>query len=324
MTTEPTHNEPIVFTVEEAYEGKRLDLTTAQHCRDFSRSLIKAWIEQGQLSLNETTVKNPRHAVHTGDTIILRPIQREAIVEIAEPMDLNIVWEDEHLLILNKPAGLVVHPGAGNSKHTLMHGLLAHHEQAAHLPRAGIVHRLDKDTSGLLVVAKNDTCLNKLSKMLKKHDIQRHYLALVTKTLSCKQTIRAPIGRHPYKRTQMAIRLEGKEAVTHFRVQQTFARHSLLAVQLETGRTHQIRVHFAHKGFPIVGDPTYGRHLILPKNPSPELQKALNNFKRQALHAARLCFIHPITQESIDCAADMPEDMGHLIDLLEQHRQNAI
>jgi 23S rRNA pseudouridine1911/1915/1917 synthase len=322
MTTTSKQKNQLYFTVTETYHDKRMDFALAQLCPEYSRSTLKTWIQNGAVSLNNQITTNPRQPVKTEDIITVIETPRSQAPEEPEHMDLDILFEDEDLLVVNKPPGLVVHPGAGNPKHTLMHGMLAHHPNAAHLPRAGIIHRLDKNTSGALMVAKNEQSLHSLTLALKNKAVKRHYLAVVSKSLYRRQTISAPVGRHPSKRTLMAVTEKGKEAITHFTVKETFARHTLLSVQLETGRTHQIRVHFAHKGFPILGDPVYNRRLIIPKNPSPALLDCLAHFKRQALHAECLAFVHPRTKETITCNAPIPKDMQQLIDLLKEHHQH--
>jgi 23S rRNA pseudouridine1911/1915/1917 synthase len=243
----------------------------------------------------------------------------ETEVELApEAIALDIVHEDEHVLVLNKPAGLVVHPGAGNSAGTMLNALLHHDPVLAHLPRGGIVHRLDKDTSGLMVVAKTLPAHTALVDMLSRHDVERQYEAVVLGTLVAGGTVDAPIGRHMGDRLRQAVRDEedGKRAVTHYRLRERFRAHSLLQCSLETGRTHQIRVHMAHINHPLVGDPLYGGGLRLPKGATPELVAVLRGFRRQALHAERLAFEHPVTGEPMSFSAERPADQQALIDAL--------
>jgi 23S rRNA pseudouridine1911/1915/1917 synthase len=245
-------------------------------------------------------------------------LEAELAVEVEnapEAIDLAIVHEDEHLLVLDKPAGLVVHPGAGNPAGTLLNALLHHDAKLAELPRAGIVHRLDKDTSGLMVVARSLAAHTALVEMLSRHAVERQYEAVVLGTLVAGGTVDAPIGRHMGDRLRQAVRDEedGKHAVTHYRLRERFRAHSLIQCNLETGRTHQIRVHMAHIHHPLVGDPLYGGSLRLPKGATPELVAALRGFRRQALHAERLAFEHPVTGEAMAFEAQRPQDMDALI-----------
>jgi 23S rRNA pseudouridine1911/1915/1917 synthase len=244
-----------------------------------------------------------------------------------EAIDLAIVHEDAHLLVLDKPAGLVVHPGAGNPAGTLLNALLHHDPKLAELPRAGIVHRLDKDTSGLMVVARSLAAHTALVEMLSRHAVERQYEAVVFGTLVAGGTVDAPIGRHLGDRLRQAVRDEedGKRAVTHYRLRERFRAHSLIQCNLETGRTHQIRVHMAHIHHPLVGDPMYGGSLRLPKGATSELVAALRGFRRQALHAERLAFEHPVTGEAMGFEAERPQDMEALIASLRadalEHRE---
>ena len=233
-----------------------------------------------------------------------------------EPIALDIVFEDEALLIVNKPAGLVVHPGAGQANRTLMNGLLAHEAGLAELPRAGIVHRIDKLTSGLLVVAKTLTAHTTLTRALAAHAIERRYLAVVAGVLTGGGRIDAPVGRDPVDRTRLAVRDGGRPAVTHYTVRERFAAHTAVEVRLETGRTHQIRVHFAHRRQPLVGDPVYGGRLALPKGASGATIEALRGFRRQALHAGRLAFAHPVSGERTIAEARVPGDLDALLTAL--------
>lgn len=235
----------------------------------------------------------------------------------AEAMPLNIVFKDSALLVINKPPGLVVHPGAGNVQHTLQNALLALDPKLAVVPRAGLVHRLDKDTSGLLVVARTPEVHTSLVAALAEREIERHYIALCAGVMTGGGTIDEPIGRHRSQRTRMAVRSDGRPAVTHYRVMKRFGAHTLVHVQLESGRTHQIRVHLAHVGYPVVGDPVYGGRRRLPPGASPAVAEALQGFRRQALHAARLRLVHPLTGEDVQWEAPLPADTAHLIAVLE-------
>jgi 23S rRNA pseudouridine1911/1915/1917 synthase len=235
----------------------------------------------------------------------------------AEEIPLDVVFKDRALLVLNKPAGLVVHPGAGNAAHTLQNALLAFDPKLAVVPRAGIVHRLDKDTSGLLVVARTPEVHTALVAAISEREVERHYIALCMGVMTAGGTVDEPIGRHRSQRTRMAVRSDGRPAVTHYRVMKRFRAHTLVRAELETGRTHQIRVHLSHIGYPIVGDPDYGGRRRLPAGASPELVSALEGFKRQALHAARLKLEHPVSGKDMEWEAPLPGDMAELLTILE-------
>ncbi|WP_243050106.1 23S rRNA pseudouridine(1911/1915/1917) synthase RluD [Dyella sp. RRB7] len=297
--------------------GRRFDQALAEMFPDYSRSRLTAWIKAGAVTL-DGVVAPPRQLLRGGERVRLEA-ELENEVELApEAIALDIVHEDEHVLVLNKPAGLVVHPGAGNSAGTLLNALLHHDPALAELPRGGIVHRLDKDTSGLMVVAKTLPAHTALVDMLSRHDVERQYEAVVLGTLVAGGTVDAAIGRHMGDRLRQAVRDEedGKHAVTHYRLRERFRAHSLIQCSLETGRTHQIRVHMAHIGHPLVGDPLYGGGLKLPKGATPELVAALRGFRRQALHAERLAFEHPISHEPLSFSAERPADQQALIDAL--------
>jgi 23S rRNA pseudouridine1911/1915/1917 synthase len=239
---------------------------------------------------------------------------------VAERLPLEILFEDEALLVLNKPPGLVVHPGAGNRAHTLQNALLAHDPALARVPRAGLVHRLDKDTSGVLVVARTPVAHSRLVAALAARSVGREYLALCAGAPTGGGRIDQPIGRHRSQRTRMAVRSDGRQAVTHYRIEERFRAHTLLRVQLETGRTHQIRVHLAHIGYPVVGDPVYGGRMRPLAGAAAGLQQALQNFRRQALHAQRLQFVHPLTGRPRRFEAPPPAD---LVELLRRLRTDA-
>ncbi|QNK00159.1 23S rRNA pseudouridine(1911/1915/1917) synthase RluD [Dyella telluris] len=304
-------------TVPLSAAGRRFDQALAEMFPDYSRSRLTAWIKAGAVTL-DGAVAPPRQLLRGGEKVQLEAVLETEVELAPEAMDLHIVHEDEHVLVLNKPAGLVVHPGAGNSAGTLLNALLHHDPALAQLPRGGIVHRLDKDTSGLMVVAKSLPAHTALVDMLSRHDVERQYEAVVLGTLVAGGTVDAPIGRHMGDRLRQAVRDEedGKHAVTHYRLRERFRAHSLLQCSLETGRTHQIRVHMAHINHPLVGDPLYGGGLKLPKGASPELVAALRGFRRQALHAERLAFEHPVTHEPLSFSAERPADQQALIDAL--------
>jgi 23S rRNA pseudouridine1911/1915/1917 synthase len=297
--------------------GRRFDQALAEMFPDYSRSRLTAWIKAGVVTL-DGAVAPPRQLLRGGEQVRLE-VELEAEVQLApEAIALDIVYEDEYVLVLNKPAGLVVHPGAGNSAGTVLNALLHHDPALAELPRGGIVHRLDKDTSGLMVVAKTLAAHTALVDMLSRHDVERQYEAVVLGTLVAGGTVDAPIGRHMGDRLRQAVRDEedGKHAVTHYRLRERFRAHSLIQCSLETGRTHQIRVHMAHINHPLVGDPLYGGGLRLPKGATPELIAALRSFRRQALHAERLAFEHPISHEPLSFSVERPADQQALIDAL--------
>ena len=297
-----------------ALGGQRFDRALAELLPDYSRSRLTTWIKGGQVTLDGHVVA-PRHVLHGGEQVHLEAALATVVEEMAEAMPIEIVFEDEHILVLNKPAGWVVHPGAGNPQGTLLNALLHHAPVLAELPRAGIVHRLDKDTSGLLVVAKSVAAHTALVAMLAGHAVERQYEAVVMGSLIAGGTVDAPLGRHHSDRLRQTVRdeCEGRHAVTHYRLRERFRAHSVVQCNLETGRTHQIRVHMAHIHHPLVGDPLYGGGLKLPRAASNGLISALRDFRRQALHAERLCFAHPVSGESRDFQVPRPDDMDALI-----------
>lgn len=296
--------------------GQRLDQALAALLPDHSRSRLKAWIESSEV-LVDGSPRRPRDKVVGGENVAITATLAEETRAVPQDIPLVVVHEDRHVLVVDKPAGLVVHPGAGNPDHTLQNALLARDPKLALLPRAGIVHRLDKDTSGLLVVARTLAAHTALVRMLEERDIHREYEAVCRGVMTAGGTVDAPIARHPTDRVRMAVRQGGRESVTHYRVIRRFRAHTHVRVQLETGRTHQIRVHLAHAGFPIVGDRVYGGRLAFPKGASDALREALRNFPRQALHAARLEFTHPVSGKAVSCVAPLPADMQELLRVLE-------
>ena len=294
--------------------GRRFDQTLAELFPDYSRSRLSAWIKSGAATLDGATAA-PRQLLRGGEQVRLEAELEAEVASAPEAIELAIVHEDEHLLVLDKPPGLVVHPGAGNPSGTLLNALLHHDPRLAELPRAGIVHRLDKDSSGLMVVAKTLPAMTALVEMLSRHDVERQYEAVVLGSLVAGGTVDAPIGRSMGDRLRQAVRDDesGKHAVTHYRLRERFRAHSLIQCNLETGRTHQIRVHLTHVGHPLVGDPLYGGGLKLPRRATPELVAALRGFRRQALHAERLAFTHPVSGEALAFTAERPADMTALI-----------
>lgn len=305
-------------TVPDDLAGQRLDLALARMFPEYSRSRLKSWILQGFVKVDGGE-KRPKDLVAGGESVSLQPEQELSVVSAPEPIELDIRLEDEELLVVNKPAGLVVHPGAGNPSGTLMNGLLHHFEGLAELPRAGIIHRLDKDTSGLLLVGKSLRTHTTLVRMLADRQISRGYLAICNGVLTGGGTIDAPIGRHPVDRLRMSVQEKGKPAVTHYRVLERLAAHTYISIQLESGRTHQIRVHFAHKRHPLVGDPVYGGRMAVPPGSDDALIDTIRNFRRQALHATILEFLHPVTKDRVEVEAPLPADFARLLDTLRQH-----
>ena len=295
--------------------GQRLDQALAALLPDYSRSRLKTWIESGEVRVDGATMR-PRDKVFGGETVLLKAVLPEEKRAAPQDIPLVLVHEDKHVFVVDKPAGLVVHPGAGNPDRTLQNALLALDPKLAALPRAGIVHRLDKDTSGLLIVARTLPAHTALVRMLGDRDVHREYEAICRGVMTAGGTVDAPIDRHPTDRVRMAVREGGRESVTHYRVIKRFRSHTHVRVHLETGRTHQIRVHLAHAGFPIVGDKVYGGRLTLPKGASEAVRTALREFPRQALHAARLQFDHPVTGKAVECVSPLPADMRGLLDLL--------
>jgi 23S rRNA pseudouridine1911/1915/1917 synthase len=297
-----------------ASAGRRFDQVLAELFPDFSRSRLTEWIKSGDALLGGRVVK-PKEAVRGGEPIALMArIEVETDAE-AEDIPLDVLYADDDVFVINKPAGLVVHPGAGNPRGTMVNALLHIDPSLSGLPRAGIVHRLDKDTSGLMVVARSQRAHTSLVEQLSGREVHRQYLAVVQGTMVAGSTVTAPIGRHPTDRVRMAVVKEGngRDAITHYRVREKFRAHTLVECRLETGRTHQIRVHMAHARKPIVGDPLYGGAYRQPKGSTEELAARLQGFKRQALHAEKLTFRHPASGEPVTTEAPLPDDMQALI-----------
>lgn len=312
--------------VPEQYEGERFDFIASELFSDYSRSRLQKWIKNGELTVDDRICKG-KEKLYEGQILRLNAqLAIEVDEELAQPIELEIVYEDDSVLLINKPAGLVVHPAAGHSDNTLLNGLLHHCPELVHIPRAGIVHRLDKETTGLMVVAKTLPAHNAIVEQLQARTVLRQYYALVQGVVTAGATIEADIGRHPSNRQKQAVISEGgKEAITHYRVAERYRAQTLLRCQLETGRTHQIRVHMAHARYPLVGDRLYGGRPKLPKAASAELIEALQQFPRQALHAYKLGFNHPEDGEYCEWEIAPPEDMQQLLDLLasdaKEHEQ---
>lgn len=300
-------NQPIVLhkIVPTELTEHRLDIILAQLFPEFSRSILQQWIKKGYVRVNQHAITQPKTKMKGGEIIEINAEITEVLEPQPEDIPLTIVYEDESILVINKPAGLTVHPGAGQAEHTLQNALLYHAPHLAKLQRAGIVHRLDKQTSGLLVVAKTLQARTSLVRQLQKRKIKRQYEAIVIGQIIAGGTVDAPIDRHPNHRTHMAVVETGKPAVTHYRIKERFKAHTALTVTLETGRTHQIRVHMAYIHHPILGDPVYGGN-----------RQSL--FKRQALHAEKLGLVHPVTKEWVEWEAELPEDMQKLKEILKK------
>ena len=297
--------------------GQRLDQALADLFPEYSRSRLKIWIETDLVTLNGQITTIPRTKVFGGEKIVISAdIEDETHFE-PENLPLNIVYEDEHILIINKPKDFVVHPGAGNKSGTVLNALLYHYPSVAEVPRAGIVHRLDKDTTGLMVVAKTIPAQTKLVRALQKRQITREYEAIACGIMTKGGAVDEPIARHPTKRTHMAVHPLGKPAVTHYRIMENFRNYTRLRLRLETGRTHQIRVHMAHIAHPLLGDQTYGGRPRPPKNADERLNQVLHEFKRQALHAIMLRLEHPVSGELMEWYAPLPDDFVQLVNALK-------
>ncbi|PIE41403.1 MAG: 23S rRNA pseudouridine(1911/1915/1917) synthase RluD [Gammaproteobacteria bacterium] len=300
--------------------GKRLDHIATGLFPDFSRSRIQSWIKDGQLTV-DGQIRKPKEKLMGGEKLVIHAQLVEDQSWEPAAIALDIVYEDDALLVVNKPNGLVVHPAAGHRDNTLLNALLHHCPSLAGLPRAGIVHRIDKETTGLLMVAKTLQAHAALVEQLQQKSVFREYQAICCGVMTGGGMVDQPIGRHPTQRTKQAVHHAGKNAVTHYRLIEKFRAHTHIRVQLETGRTHQIRVHMAHIGYPLLGDPTYGGRLRLPKGAYPALIEALRSFKRQALHAWKLGIEHPVTGEYMEWSSELPEDMAQMLNVLREDQQ---
>jgi 23S rRNA pseudouridine1911/1915/1917 synthase len=299
--------------------GKRLDQVAAELFPDFSRSRLQGWIKDGALTLDGVVLR-PRDKVSAGALLSLCAQLEDEVQWRGEDIALDIIDEDEDIIVVNKPAGLVVHPAAGHAAGTLVNALLNHCPDLALLPRGGIVHRLDKDTSGLMVVAKSLRAHTNLVVQLQERTVKREYAAVCIGAMTGGGTVDAPMGRHPRARKKMAVvAMGGKSAITHYRLEQRFANHTYIAVRLETGRTHQIRVHMAHLHHPLIGDPQYGGRPRIPKGSEPELIEQLRGFPRQALHARALGLIHPVSKEQCQWQIPLPADLNDLLACLREY-----
>lgn len=302
--------------IPEELAGKRLDQALAALFPEHSRARLQEWIRTGGVRINQGLMSQ-RHRVKGGELVVISAMHAEENSWMAEDIPLRIIHVDEALLVLNKPAGMVVHPGAGNPQHTLLNALLHYDGRLKVVPRAGIIQRLDKDTSGLMVVARTPECHTRLTADMQARRIKREYQAIVSGVMTAGGSIDLPIGRHPQKRTRMAVTQGGKPAITLYRIIKKFRAHTHLLVQLETGRTHQIRVHLAYLRHPLVGDPVYGVRRSIPAGISRELTAALQSFPRQALHAHALALRHPVTHEMLSFTVPLPEDMQRLLEILK-------
>lgn len=318
----PKENEPNALNCIEVpvhHSGQRLDKVIAELFPEYSRSRLQQWLKDGHILMDGEVVAG-KQKVDGGEVLSANFPEEEPLDDVqAEPIDLDIIYEDDHILVVNKPVGMVVHPAVGNSNGTLQNGLLYHAPSLGAVPRSGIVHRLDKDTSGLLVVAKTLKAHKHLVEQLQSRSVHRIYDAICFGKVLEGSRVVANIGRHAVDRKKMAVKqVGGKEAITNYLVEQNFRHHTHIRCKLETGRTHQIRVHMAHVGFPLVGDPVYGGRLRIPGDITEELASFLKGFERQALHAAELGLTHPETGEEVRWQVDVPEDMDELLYLLEQ------
>ena len=306
------------IVIPEKFKGKRLDLALSKLFPEHSRSRIQSWIKAGEVEVNNSKYKQ-RNVVNSGDIIKINTTLKSIDKHQAEHIDLDVIHEDKAIIILNKPAGLVVHPGAGNQKHTLVNALLHFDEKLDVLPRAGIIHRLDKNTTGIMIIARTIESYTYLVNELQKRKIKRNYKAIICGQLVAGGVIENKIGRHPVHRTKMAVTDKGKLATTHYRIIKKFQHYTYLDIQLGTGRTHQIRVHMNNEKHPIIGDPLYGKNTFIKKGIDASLREFIKNFKRQALHAYNLEFTHPISKKVISLKAELPDDMNNLIKILEMY-----
>jgi 23S rRNA pseudouridine1911/1915/1917 synthase len=319
-----SHDERLLV-VPESHAGLRVDVALQQLLPEFSRSKLQEWIKDEFVLVNQSYV-SVKHKVYAGDEIkVIVQQNPENNAFLPEAIPLDIIFEDEALLVINKPAGMVVHPAVGNWSGTLLNALLHHVPDIAHVPRCGIVHRLDKETSGLLVVAKTLSAQTHLVKQLQARTVKREYRAIVWGQLWKNGVVNQSIGRHPSIRTRMAVHLSGKPAITHYEILERFGVHTYLRCNLETGRTHQIRVHMQYLKAPIVGDPVYGLKSIMPiKSMSDNLRQYILSFHRQALHAIRLGLIHPLSGEAMEWSIDLPDDMKALLEIIRLEQSDDI
>lgn len=299
--------------------GKRLDQALALLFADYSRAQWQRWVAAGYIQLDQQVITAVRTKVLAGQAIVVAAPQEEQTIWQPQALDLPVLYVDDSVIVINKPAGLVVHPAAGNHEGTLVNALLHAYPELAEIPRAGLVHRLDKDTTGLLVVARTLTAQHFLVQQLQERQIHREYFCIVKGQIISGGTVDAPLGRHPTQRKRRAVLVSGKPAITHYRVVKRLPHFTGVEVKLETGRTHQIRVHLQHIGYPIIGDPVYGGRKYIPAGANLALQEVLKCWHRQALHARRLCFVHPAKGELCEWVAPLPEDLQSLWESIQQY-----
>ena len=309
--------EKLKIIIPERMTGERIDAAIARMLPEYSRSKISTWIKAGDVLINQHKFK-PKDRSKGDEIVEVSLKQSENISWVAEDIPLEVVFEDDDIIIINKPVGLVTHPGAGNWKGTLANGLLGYDPELFKLDRAGIVHRLDKNTSGLMVVARSEKAQKNLVEQLQTHTVSREYSAIVYGHMISGGSVDKPIGRDSRDRIKQAVTESGKHAITHYRVIDRFAHHTHVKAILETGRTHQIRVHLSHIGYSLIGDPMYGGKIRFPKKADEALKDALKGFKRQALHAKKLTIVHPISGEIMSWKAPLPDDMLTLLDVLSE------
>ncbi|BCE03285.1 23S rRNA pseudouridine(1911/1915/1917) synthase RluD [Marinicellulosiphila megalodicopiae] len=307
--SEPLNEERTVTT---EFSHQRVDHIAVQLFPEYSRSKLQAWIASGELTVDGKKRKS-KEKLTGGEVMLLNGSLEMALDHQPQDIPITVVYEDDTIIVINKPTNLVVHPGAGNQDGTLLNALLFHYPELSQVPRAGIVHRIDKDTTGLMVVARTLDAHTHLIQQLQTREMGREYEAVVCGQLTGGGVVDEPIARHSTQRTKMAVQPMGKEAITHYRLIKKYDHHTHIRLKLETGRTHQIRVHMAYLHYPLVGDSTYAGRLRLPKGISPELQFALKSFPRQALHAQHLELIHPLTQDQMSFECDLPEDFVNLL-----------
>ncbi len=298
--------------ISEKLSNKRLDIVLAETFPEFSRSRLKKWLECDLVCVNKEIVNKPSYKVTFPAKLELTVLDENLTEDLPEKIKISIVYSSEAYIVIDKNAGMVVHPGAGNKSGTLLNALLHQYPELKKIPRAGIVHRLDKDTSGLMVVARNELAMQSLSEQISNRSIKRIYQAFTVGRIERSGKIEAPIGRHPKNRQKQAIIDSGREAISYYKVLENFGSYSHLEVSLETGRTHQIRVHMNHLGFPLIGDPLYGRRRRFAKNTHQKLREIIESFPRQALHAAQLSFIDPITSKEANFQSKLPFDLVEL------------
>ena len=323
MTKHTTLIQPLIAKVPANMHGKRIDQVLAELFPDFSRSRLQNWFKKGKVKIDDEIRLKQKEKLQGGETIEIQAELEEEVAFLPQDIPLDILYEDSSIIIINKPAGMVVHPAAGNPDGTMQNALLHFDPTLASVPRAGIVHRLDKETSGILMVARNLTAHKSLVEQLQARSIKREYRALTQGIITAGGTIEQPIGRHPTQRVKMAVTANGKPAITHYRVLERLSCHTYIQVNLETGRTHQIRVHMAHIRHPLAGDPVYGGRTRFPAGASEPFMEILRNFRRQALHAYRLGLIHPDSGEAMEWSAEIPDDMQQLLDAARKDSDQA-